>query len=223
MPSTVYWIAYGDIHSSSANLEGMKELGGAAGTIISGDLTFAGGRKPAEKVLKICNKYNRVLAAQIGNMDLPEVTDYLREEGINLHGHAISLSPEITLVGIGGSNHTPFNTPSEFSEEDYRALLRSAIGEAGDYQHLVLVSHAPPYNTKCDTLRDGNHAGSKAVREFIEEIQPELCICGHIHEARGTDKIGGTTIINPGTLSDGGYIKIYEQDGKLQAELLNVE
>ena len=34
------------------------------------------------------------------------------------------------------------------------------------------------------------------VRELIEEKQPKLLICGHIHEAAGTVKIGETTVVN---------------------------
>ncbi|MDL2285133.1 metallophosphoesterase family protein [Desulfovibrio sp. OttesenSCG-928-F07] len=220
MPSSAYWIAYGDIHSSSARLEGITELKDAAGTIISGDLTFAGGSAAAEKVLKVCNGYNKVLAAQIGNMDMPEVTDFLQQNGINLHASAIAIHPQITLIGIGGSNPTPFNTPSEFSEAEYAILLEKALKAAGEYTNLVLVSHAPPLNTKCDVLSNGAHAGSSAVRNFIEQVQPQLCICGHIHEAQSVDKIGKTTIINPGTLSDGGYIKFYLANDGIQAELL---
>jgi Icc-related predicted phosphoesterase len=44
------------------------------------------------------------------------------------------------------------------------------------------------------------------VREFIEEQQPELCLCGHIHESRAEDRIGKTHVINPGPLKEGGYV-----------------
>ncbi len=38
-------------------------------------------------------------------------------------------------------------------------------------------------------------------------------ICGHIHEAKGIDKIGNTLIINPGAARDGHYATI-EIDGE---------
>ena len=41
--------------------------------------------------------------------------------------------------------------------------------------------------------------GSTAVREFIEETQPLLGLHGHVHEGRGTIKIGDTLCINPGS------------------------
>jgi Icc-related predicted phosphoesterase len=41
--------------------------------------------------------------------------------------------------------------------------------------------------------------GSTAVRTVIEKYQPMLGIHGHIHESRGTVKIGRTLCINPGS------------------------
>ena len=41
--------------------------------------------------------------------------------------------------------------------------------------------------------------GSTAVREFIEEVQPLLGLHGHVHEGRGTVKLGHTLCINPGS------------------------
>jgi Icc-related predicted phosphoesterase len=42
-------------------------------------------------------------------------------------------------------------------------------------------------------------AGSTAVRDAIEKHQPLLALHGHIHESRGTFKIGGTLCMNPGS------------------------
>ena len=72
-----------------------------------------------------------------------------------------------------------------------------------DPAHTVAVIHAPPFNTHCDVLFDGRHIGSKAVRSWIEKNQPRLTLHGHIHESpklSGTffDRIGATTVINPG-------------------------
>lgn len=41
--------------------------------------------------------------------------------------------------------------------------------------------------------------GSTAVREFVEKTQPLLGLHGHVHEGRGTTKIGRTLCINPGS------------------------
>ncbi|MDR3236202.1 MAG: hypothetical protein LBT48_05675 [Prevotellaceae bacterium] len=48
---------------------------------------------------------------------------------------------------------------------------------------LILITHAPPYNTNCDYTKEKNgkliHVGSKAVRKFIEKRQPLLSLHGH--------------------------------------------
>ena len=64
---------------------------------------------------------------------------------------------------------------------------------------LVLICHAPPLDTELDRVRDGLHAGSRAVREFIEKYQPKYFFCGHIHEAAGVSvEIGKTRAMNVG-------------------------
>ena len=41
--------------------------------------------------------------------------------------------------------------------------------------------------------------GSIAVRKAIEKFQPDLALCGHVHEAEGIEeKIGKTRLINVG-------------------------
>ena len=42
-------------------------------------------------------------------------------------------------------------------------------------------------------------AGSTAVRELIETYQPILGLHGHIHEGRGTARLGRTVCVNPGS------------------------
>jgi len=72
-----------------------------------------------------------------------------------------------------------------------------------DPEHTAAVIHTPPFHTHCDVLFDGRHIGSKAVRSWIEKYQLRLTLHGHVHESpklSGTffDRIGATTVINPG-------------------------
>ena len=41
--------------------------------------------------------------------------------------------------------------------------------------------------------------GSHAIREAIENAQPVVALCGHIHESRATSKLGRTLVVNPGS------------------------
>jgi len=56
--------------------------------------------------------------------------------------------------------------------------------------------------------------GSVSVRSTIEKHQPLLGLHGHIHESRGTFKIGGTLCANPGSE--------YSED-ILRGMILNIE
>jgi Icc-related predicted phosphoesterase len=63
----------------------------------------------------------------------------------------------------------------------------------------VLICHAPPYQTALDRIREGLHAGSRSVADFIERYQPEYFCCGHIHEAEGVSaNLGSTRAYNVG-------------------------
>ena len=62
-----------------------------------------------------------------------------------------------------------------------------------------MICHAPPLDTALDRVHDGLHAGSRAVREFIEKVQPAHFFCGHIHEAEGVVvRMGSTRAMNVG-------------------------
>lgn len=51
----------------------------------------------------------------------------------------------------------------------------------------ILITHAPPYNTVCDLMKDKQgqlrHIGSLGIRKVISERQPLLTLHGHIHDS----------------------------------------
>ena len=212
-------IAFGDIHEDSGNLKLLKnELESADLVIATGDLTNYNGHKEAEKVIEEIMKYNENILAQLGNLDQPEVNDYLNEKGINLHRNGF-IKDDIGIFGVGGSNLTPFNTPTEFSEEEIEAFLLEGFEQVREAKFKIMVPHMPPKDTKIDVITTGAHVGSQSVRDFILRHKPDIALSGHIHEARGTDKIGDTLIFNAGMFRKGGYVKITKQSEELTAEL----
>ncbi|KAL2759151.1 hypothetical protein ACRALDRAFT_1062195 [Sodiomyces alcalophilus JCM 7366] len=52
----------------------------------------------------------------------------------------------------------------------------------------VVVTHTPP-RTHCDRNRDGLPAGCEALRRAMWRIRPRLAVCGHVHEARGAERV----------------------------------
>ena len=84
---------------------------------------------------------------------------------------------------------------------------------------LILVAHDPPLGSKAAQLPSGENVGNRSVLEFIQRVQPDICLTGHIHEAESEDFIGRTKILNPGMLCMGGYVLIRLQEDKLTADL----
>ncbi len=59
----------------------------------------------------------------------------------------------------------------------------------------VLVSHEPPYGV-LDRAWNGQHIGSRAVRELVERLKPRVVVCGHVHESPGIERVGETVVVN---------------------------
>ncbi|HTY54696.1 MAG TPA: metallophosphoesterase [Candidatus Binataceae bacterium] len=229
-------VSFGDVHMATRNLERMSEVLRDTDLIImSGDLTNFGGTDDASKVLGDARRAmaqfardpatvegsidgaGRVLALP-GNLDQREVIPFLEQEGVALHGRGMVIDG-LAIFGCGGSNITPFKTPTELTEEELTATLERGYREVEGRRPLLMVCHTPPFETKCDRLVNGTPVGSKAVRRFIEEIKPEVCITGHIHESAGVDTVDTTKVLNAGPFKGGGYIVVRHNGGKLDASL----
>jgi uncharacterized protein len=223
-------IAFGDIHMSSGEIRNIPGIDTADLIILNGDLTNYGTRHDAKKILNEIMSINLSVFALLGNLDNYEINEYLEELNLNLHGQARLFQGNVCIIGIGGSNITPFRTPTEFSEEELSAIGEQAYSQGLEFKSLseslhnscipvILVTHAPPYGTRLDRLRNGRHVGSRSIRTCIEKYQPDLCITGHIHEGKGVDTIGRTTIINPGMFRQGGWIDIRINTSHIDATL----
>jgi Icc-related predicted phosphoesterase len=134
------------------------------------------------------------------------------------------------LASSGWANRTPWDTYREEDEPDLKvridAMLASVTAEP---ERTVYSLHCPPYGTGLDDapqltadmdLKDAGRStvpvGSTAVRQAIEEHQPALSLHGHIHEARGTTRLGKTLCINPGSSYEQGQLlgAVIDLDGK---------
>ncbi len=147
--------------------------------------------------------------ALFGNCDSKKLRDLLDERRISMHNKVHRIG-NAAIVGWGGSHPTPFDTPSEFSEEEIERSLDQLMKEAAKKKpdHTILLTHEPPAGTRADLLPVGN-VGSKSIRRIIEAYQPAFNACGHIHEAKSVDCIGRTKIVNIGPASRGHFLAIY--------------
>ncbi|HTT77489.1 MAG TPA: metallophosphoesterase [Candidatus Binataceae bacterium] len=212
-------VSFGDVHMATTNLARMGAiLRDTDLIIVSGDLTNFGGPSEAAKVIHAVREACPNVLALSGNLDQREVMPWLESEGIALHGKGL-LRDGIGIFGCGGSNITPFNTPTELSEEEIYDTLMRGYAEVREIRPLLMVCHTPPYSTKCDRIVGGRAVGSTAARKFIEEVKPDACLSGHIHESAAIDHIGPTVIVNAGPFKGGGYIVVESTEGKLSTRL----
>jgi len=215
---------HGELDSISKVGEFAKKLG-IKNIIILGDFTGYGkfrdvkqNLNDAEYVLSALNNFNLNVLAIPGNCDSREILESFEKFNVNLHGRVKEISG-IDFIGFGGSNLTPFHTPFDLSEKEIYNKLKEVINineKEKNKKNIVLITHVPPKNTKCDHARSGN-VGSVSLRKIIEEFQPDLAVCSHIHECGGkTDRIGKTKIANIGTLHE-------MRCGIIDAENLDIE
>jgi uncharacterized protein len=109
-----------------------------------------------------------------------------------LHGDGAEIDG-LSFFGLGaGVPVTPWDWSFDLDEEEAAAKL------AGCPTGAVLVVHSPPLG-HCDASSAGEHLGSTAVLEAIEQKQPRLAVCGHIHESWGAEStVGSTPVFNLG-------------------------
>jgi uncharacterized protein len=165
-----------------------------------------------------------------GNDDQLEVDDVIRQaKHVELAEGRVVEIDGFQMASSGWSNRTPWDT---YREEDEPQLAdrikRVAEQVTAPPERTIFSLHCPPYKSKLDdapeltadmSLKDAGRStvpvGSKAVREAIEEYQPCLSLHGHIHEARGSARLGNTLCINPGSSYEQGQLlgAVVELDG----------
>jgi len=197
-----------DFHGNEAMFEGFTakaEEERAEIIVVCGDLTHFGDFEQARYLLSLLAATRVPVLFVPGNCDPPPLVGVDIEGAKCIHGASVSYS-DTTFLGVGGSPPTPFSTPFEMAEQDILKALNHASANLGGDRWIVLVSHTPPFNTRLDKTGRGRHVGSVSVRRFIEKTKPSVVFCGHIHEAKGKDRIGNTILVNPGPARHGDYV-----------------
>lgn len=207
------FLALSDIHGSRKSLERiLSNVPPVDGILLVGDITQKGGCPESDAILGQLAALNPRILGVHGNMDRTGVIECLESRCFSIHGRAQAVG-EAVFFGIGGSNHTPFATPTEYSDQEIGRFLREGYEAARDAGRKILISHFPPINTKIDRTWTGFHAGSAVLREFLlAHHDIAVCLCGHIHEASGEDTVGQTRCHNIGAACDGLYALV-EFDG----------
>ncbi|XZF13737.1 metallophosphatase domain-containing protein [Chitinophagaceae bacterium MMS25-I14] len=124
---------------------------------------------------------------------IPDNVHYLKDNGITIEG-----------MNIWGSPITPWFYDWAFNRQPGADIQKhwNLIPQNTD----ILITHGPVYNILDRTTSDKN-AGCPDLLEKVMEIQPQMHITGHIHEAYGCEYINGTRFINASILDEHYLVK----------------
>jgi uncharacterized protein len=187
-------LAFSDLHR---DLDGARDLAGRSADVdvVIGAGDFASVHKGLEEAIDALSAIEKPMVLVPGNN---ETEDALRSacEGWDaatvLHGEGAEIDG-VSFFGLGaGVPVTPWDWSFDLDEDAAAAKLADLPSGA------ILVVHSPPHG-HCDASSAGEHLGSTAVLEAIEQKQPRLAVCGHIHESWGAEsEIGSTRVFNLG-------------------------
>lgn len=194
-----------DVHENYAAVAQAAKAAGAVDLlIIGGDITTAGSAEDVASAVESWRLLPMRLLAVAGNMDSAAIDARLAALGVTLDGRGVTIG-DVGFFGVSAGPKSPLHTPYEITEEQIAERIEAGFAEVKNCRVKTFCPHAPPKDTTCDRIHSGLHVGSTAVRAFIEREQPDLVLCGHIHESRGEDRIGKTRVVNPGPVSAGHY------------------
>jgi Icc-related predicted phosphoesterase len=187
-------LAFSDLHRDLGQAEKLVEMSADADVVIgAGD--FASIHEGLGETIGALATIEAPTVLVPGNNETEEA---LREATSGwgaatvLHGDSTTIEG-VEFFGLGaGVPVTPWDWSFDLDDGAAGAMM-------GDCpEGAILVLHSPPKG-HCDTNSGGDHFGSRALLEAIEEKVPRLAVCGHIHESWGCEsRIGDTPLHNLG-------------------------
>ena len=207
-----------DLHDRSSALSSILEDAGAADLLLmGGDLTNFGSPDQAEALIRQAGALGCPVLAVAGNCDTPAIDRRMHELGVGLHGRGVRCGE----IGVQGMSAIPPWRPGmyQLTEEDLADALRRGHADIAGTARRVVLAHVPPSNARLDRTVLRQHVGSQALREFVDQFEPDLVVCGHVHEARGVERLGTTTVVNCGPAAQGCYAMAELGDNGVAVEL----
>lgn len=178
--------------------------------VIAGDVLYAGNMKEWYPFLQSLEsphiqKYEHILFTP-GNHDIffQQYAGPCLQELRARRVHALTpTGPCVTIDGVRFAG-CPFvtNLPNWAYNTDEDSLwgYLDSIGRRD-----VMIAHSPARGV-LDSDGKG-HYGTGAMRKYLAKFEPEILICGHVHEAHGSTTIGRTHVYNV-SMCDGNYKQV---------------
>jgi Icc-related predicted phosphoesterase len=187
-------LAFSDLHRDLAQAEKLVEMSAEADVVIgAGD--FASVHEGLGETIGVLAGIVTPTVLVPGNNEtdeaLREATAGWRSATV-LHGGGTTIAG-VDFFGLGaGIPVTPWEWSFDLDDEKAAVMLAHCPEDA------VLVLHSPPLG-HCDSNGAGQSFGSPILVRTIEERNPRLTVCGHIHESWGCEsRVGDTPVYNLG-------------------------
>src|SRR3989338_2017962 len=187
-------LALSDVHGDRAFIKKMAEKGAQEKVdlvILACDLVDHNGS--TEGLIGPFKDKGLEVAVIPGNHEGLAETGFMVDKygALDLHGYVIRLGD----IGIFGCGYADVGI-HQLTEEQFFTTLKKAHDSLAGVKKKLMVTHVQPSDS---ILGLGVFPGSSGVRKAIEQFQPDVHICGHIHETHGIeDRIGKTRSINVG-------------------------
>jgi Icc-related predicted phosphoesterase len=187
-------LAFSDLHRDLGQATELVSMASEADVVIgAGD--FASVHEGLAETIEALAAIEAPTVLVPGNNETDEALREATESwsaAIVLHGSGATIEG-VEFYGLGaGIPVTPWEWSFDLDDEAATEMLASCPEQA------ILVLHSPPRG-HCDANGPGDHFGSAALAQAIDQKSPRLAVCGHIHESWGCEsKIGETPIRNLG-------------------------
>jgi hypothetical protein len=130
-------------------------------------------------------------------VDSPSIT-YLENQAATIYLNS-EKGPH-TCFKVFGSPCTPKVSNWAFQYEDNEA---SKLWDAIPLDTDIVITHTPPKN-HCDTATMDDRSGCEFLLQALYRVRPMLSVFGHIHEARGVERVRWNNVIpENGCLEEG--------------------
>ncbi len=189
-------LAAGDFHGDVKQIEKLAEQAVRENVdlvILNGDITQ--GDVLVNNLIKPFTERKKKVLLIPGNHESFATADFLAEiyNVKNIHGYSVRYE-DVGIFGCGGANIGIH----QIDENEIEKLLEESFKGISYLPKKIMVTHVHPSNSIMEKFSKFV-PGSRGVREAIEKLQPDILICGHVHEAEGLEeKIGKTKVINVG-------------------------
>lgn len=190
-------LAFADIHGDRMLLEKHVKTANDENVdlvVIAGDVSSRDSPDSApDNLIGPFLKIGKQVVLVHGNWETENLVQMLSDvyKVKNLNGNSF-MCKGVGVFGAGGASIGPIPT----SEKDIDYKLKKGLKYVKDAKRKLMVTHCHPADSMISQFTQ-IFAGSASIKKTIDEVQPDIVVCGHVHEAEGVEEIiGKTRVIN---------------------------